>query len=294
MQQFSIKDLETFTGIKAHTIRIWEQRYNLLEPQRTSNNIRYYTVNDLKHLLNVGILIDNGFKISFIAEMSETEMTTIISKLNTEDTKEQHFLNLLKISMLNYDEALFCSVVDAYLADHTVDRIFERLFMPFMHQVGILWLTSVICPAQEHFISNLLRQKLFSWIDQSPIAVEDTKPLLVMFLPQGEIHEISLLLFHYMARQKGHRSIFLGQSVPFEDLLQISQKYPHAQFVSYSTTAPSAKNAQQYVDRIHREFSSSQVKFHLGGKMLQDVSIPTDSCVKIYASGGQLAETIFA
>lgn len=293
MQQFSIKDLESFTGIKAHTIRIWEQRYNLLEPQRTSTNIRYYTDNDLKHLLNVGVLIDNGYKISRIAEMSETEMTNIISKLNTEDTKEQHYLNLLKISMLNYDEALFCSVVDAYLADHSVERAFERLFMPFMHQVGILWLTSVICPAQEHFISNLLRQKLFTWIDQSPREVDETKPLLVMFLPQGEIHEISLLLFHYMAKQKGYRSIFLGQSVPFEDLLQIAHKFPQSQFVSYSTTAPSVKNAQQYIDRIHREFMNSDVKFHLGGKMLQEVSVPSDSCVTIYASGAHLADCLF-
>lgn len=292
MQQFSIKDLEVFTGIKAHTIRIWEQRYKLLEPQRTSTNIRYYTDNDLKHLLNVGILIDNGYKISRIAEMTDKERMAIIARLSTEDTKEQHYLNLLKISMLNYDEPLFNSVVSTYLEDHSIEKVFERLFLPFMHQVGVLWLTSVICPAQEHFISNLVRQKLFKWIDDIAIEVDDTKPILIMFLPQGEIHEISLLLFHYMARAKRYRSIFLGQSVPFEDLIQIAQKFPSAQFVSYSTTTPSNKNAQQYVDRIHREFVHSQTKFHLGGRMLQEVVLPADSCVTIYNSGGELAGSV--
>lgn len=292
IQEFSIKDLESFTGIKAHTIRVWEQRYGVLEPQRTSTNIRYYTGNDLKKLLMIGVLSDLGYKISRIAEMTDEEMQEIISEAQSQETREQHYLNMLKISMLNYDEELFYSVANSYTEENGIEATFIKLFIPFMTQVGILWLTSAICPAQEHFISNLIRQRLFALVDSLEGKAEDSEEPLVLYLPQGEIHDISLLLVHYMAKMRGKRSIFLGQSVPFEDLLQIVKKFPKVTFVSYSTTSPSTKNVQQYLDRIDREFRQYNCTFHIAGRILQDVESPNDEVIHIYNDGGSLIRSI--
>ncbi|MCH2199553.1 MAG: MerR family transcriptional regulator [Flavobacteriales bacterium] len=294
MQEFSIKDLESFTGIKAGTIRIWEQRYGILEPKRTSTNIRYYTDKDLKKLLNVSVLAELGYKISRIAGMPEQEMQKIIREANNVDTKEQHYLNMLKISMLNYDEELFYSVANSYIDENGVEATFVKLFMPFMTQVGILWLTSAICPAQEHFISNLIRQKIFSLIDGMEGRYDVADKLFVMYLPTGEIHDISLLLIHYMAKARGYRSIFLGQSVPFEDLLQVVKKYAGVTFVSYSTTSPSTKHVKQYLDRIVREFAQYDCTFHLAGRTLSEVEAESDRFIKVYKNGQELIRSIFA
>lgn len=293
MQEFSIKDLETFTGVKAHTIRMWEQRYGILEPQRTSTNIRYYTDDDLKRLLNISLLNALGYKISKIAEMTEEEILQVIREASENDSREQHYLNMLKISMLNYDEELFYSVTDSYIEESGVESTFVQLLIPFMAQVGILWLTSAICPAQEHFISNLIRQRLFSLVDDfKGKATRDEVPF-VMYLPQGEIHDISLLMIHYMAKVRGYRSIFLGQSVPFDDLIEIVKKYPKVTFVSYSTTTPSTKQAYQYLERIQREFQQYDCSFHLAGRILEGVESPQPEMIHVYKDGGSLVHSIF-
>ena len=294
MTEFSIKDLESFTGIKAHTIRMWEQRYGLLEPQRTATNIRYYTDNDLKKLLNVSLLNALGYKISRIAEMSDDEITAVIREASQNQSKEQHYLNMLKISMLNYDEELFYSITNSYIEEVGVERTFVQLIIPFMNQVGLLWLTSAICPAQEHFISNLIRQRLFSLIDTHHNEQVITETPFIMYLPQGEIHDISLLLIHYMAKARGFKSIFLGQSVPFDDLLEVAKKFPKARFVSYSTTTPSTKQAAQYLDRINREFQHGEAEFFLAGRVLEGVSSPNEKLIHVFNDGGGLVQALFA
>ena len=166
MQEFSIKDLEHFTGIKAHTIRAWEQRYSLLNPRRTSTNIRFYTSDDLKLLLNVSLLNQNGHKISHIASMEETEMRHALQDLDAVKNKEEHWLGMLKISMLNFDEQLFRSVSSTFEQQHGLSDLLLKLYLPFMGQIGMLWLTSAICPAHEHFVSNLIRQRLYRAVDE--------------------------------------------------------------------------------------------------------------------------------
>lgn len=293
MQEYSIKDLETFSGIKAHTIRVWEQRYGILEPKRTATNIRYYTDTDLKKLLNVGLLNELGYKISRIAEMEEEEILEIIREASAKETQEHHFLNMLKISMLNYDEELFYNITNGYIEEHGVEATFTGLFIPFLTQVGILWLTNTICPAQEHFISNLIRQKLFALTDEFQGNSTTSEVTHVMYLPQGEIHEISLLLVHYIARKNGFKSLFLGQSVPFEDLFEIGKRHPNVNFVSYSTTTPSTKHISQYLDRINREFQQYNCKFHIAGRMLNGVETPNPELIRVYSNGGDLVQGIF-
>lgn len=294
MQEFSIKDLETFTGIKAHTIRMWEQRYGILVPQRTSTNIRFYTDDDLKKLLNISLLNTLGYKISRIADMTDDEIQEVVKGASQHQSKEQHYLNMLKISMLNYDEELFYSITDNYIEEVGVEAMCVHLLIPFMTQVGLLWLTSAICPAQEHFVSNLIRQRLFSLIDTFKGHTERGEVPMVLYLPQGEIHDISLLMVHYMAKARGYKSIFLGQSVPFDDLLEVVKKFPRVRFVSYSTTTPSTKQAAQYLERINREFQHSKAEFFLAGRVLEGVDSPNPEIIHVFNDGGSLIRALFA
>lgn len=272
---------------------MWEQRYGILEPQRTSTNIRYYTDFDLKKLLNISLLNALGYRISKIAEMTDEEIQSVIKDASQNQSREQHYLNMLKISMLNYDEELFYSVTNSYIEETGVEEMFVRLILPFMNQVGLLWLTSAICPAQEHFISNLIRQRLFGFIDQLSGEEVTKDDLLVMYLPQGEIHDISLLTMHYMAKRRGYRSIFLGQSVPFDDLIEVAKKFSQLKFVSYSTTTPSTKQASQYLDRINREFQQYNCEFFLAGRVLEGVESPNEGMIHVFNDGGSLVHSLF-
>lgn len=290
-QQFSIKDLEHFTGVKAHTIRMWEQRYELLDPCRTSTNIRHYSGEDLKKLLNVRFLMDNGLKISKIANLTAKDLIRQVDELQVSQGIHASIFHSLKLSMIHYDEALYRSVVDAYTLEHGLDRAVLDVFLPFLSQIGVLWLTNAICPAQEHFISNLMRQSLHAGVQSLPMSMNEDAEVIVLYLPEREIHDISLLFLHYLCSMRGYRSVFLGASVPFEDLLNVAAQFPEARFVAYCTAHPSSLNAQDYVQKVDRQFSGSSNSFYLGGKMFE--GIESTSAVKLAVDGGSLVSLIF-
>lgn len=294
MQEFTIKELESFTGIKAHTIRIWEQRYGLLSPDRTESGIRKYTDRDLKFLLNVSLLSNLGFKISSIAQMSEDEIREAIQSHASRDQSEHHLLHILKISMLNYDEDLFNSVIEESIQKSGLERTFKEIVIPFMRQIGFLWQANVICPAQEHFISCLVRQKIFSRIDQLKVPTQPGSKPHVLFLPDLEIHEISLIMLHYILKLRGIRSIFLGQSVPFDDLKQVYQRLGPVNFVSIFTTNPSSVLIPDYFKKIIAYFGGSDCQFLLTGNNLQGIKTPDLELITIYKSSEELAQAIQA
>ena len=242
-QTYSISDLASFSGIKPHTIRVWEQRYELLSPIRTETNIRRYTDDDLKKLLNVAALNRLGYKISRIARMPDDEIRQLLNSKVTDPNPEQHVLNILKISMLNFDEELFISGVNSYLEQHSFEEVLSKVLSPFMVQIGVLWQTSAICPAHEHFISNLVRQLFSEKIANQNLANAKESTVFVMFLPQGELHELTLLLTHYFIRSQGYKSIYLGQSVPIEDLDQLVARFETCHFVTLSP----GESAKQYL-----------------------------------------------
>lgn len=278
MQEFSIKDLEHFTGIKAHTIRAWEQRYALLSPRRTSTNIRYYTSEDLKLLLNVSLLNQNGHKISRIAAMTDGEVREALRDLETTTDKEEHWLGMLKISMLNFDEQLFRSVSATFEGHAGLSGLFLRLYLPFMGQIGMLWLTSAICPAHEHFVSNLIRQRLFRAVDDlQPTDPSYSGAVFALFLPEREIHDISLLMVHYLLRNSGYKSLFLGQSVPLEDLTQLEAQFPGLKCVAYCTTYPAEQGVNDYLGRVLRESTGTTLEFHFAGRVFEGIDSPANS-----------------
>ena len=293
-QEFSIKDLENLTGVKAHTIRIWEQRYDLLHPERSATNIRTYSSEDLKRLLNVSLLIERGHKISKVASMSESQMVDVIQEGPSMNDSGDELVaqQRLKVSMMTYDEELFRSTMDECIERLGFESTVLRVCLPFLSEIGVLWLTNAICPANEHFMSNLLRQVLYAQIHQTQLPKsEESDEVLVLYLPEREIHDISLLFVHQLCRAHGRRSVFLGQSVPFDDLQSVAGQFEKVRFVTYCTTYPAESQAQEYVDRIVRTFGGTDVEFHLAGSVFKDAESAPG--VSIDVTGGGLVQRLF-
>ena len=245
---FQIKDLENLSGIKAHTIRIWEKRYELLAPQRSSTNIRTYSTEDLQKLLNIVLLTENGHKISKIATYSEEEINTHVHQFIEKKTVKNQILNTFKVAMLAFDEQLFFSTCKEVEEKNSFKNIITDLFFPFLHELGLLWQTNSINPAHEHFISNLIKQKIILHTEQVQLQqLYPKETVFVLFLPENEIHEIGLLYLNYEILRLGYRTIYLGQAVPLESLSAVPKEQDNICFVSYFTVAPQADKIEQYI-----------------------------------------------
>lgn len=221
MANYSIKDLENFTGIKAHTIRIWEKRYSVVEPKRTDTNIRYYDDEDLKKLLNVSILNRHGYKISNIVSLTDNSISEkILNLAQTHSDSESQIENLV-IAMIELDENKFDKIFNTSIINLGFEETILKLIYPFFEKIGILWQLGTINPAQEHFISNLIRQKLIVAIDGLVTSIDPKSKCFVLYLPEGEIHELGLIFYQYLIKKRNHKVIYLGQTVPVYALKEI-------------------------------------------------------------------------
>ena len=257
--RYSIKDLEQLTGIKAHTIRIWEKRYQLISPERTSTNIRYYTDNDLKKLLNVSILNRNGIKISNIVTMNNDEINDRIIDISESNYDSDNQIEQLIISMIDLDETRFDRVLSSSVIKLGFDDTVVKVLYPFFEKIGLLWQIGTVYPAQEHFVSNLVRQKLIIAIDgQSGSHKPDAKTFM-MFLPSNEWHELGLLFYSYLVKKSGFRVLYLGQSVPFEDLLEVKNKHQIDYLFTSITTPVTQKKYTEYVQQLSMAFTENTI-----------------------------------
>lgn len=237
MSSYSIKDLEQVTGIKAHTIRIWEQRYNFLQPSRTETNIRSYSSEELKTILNVSLLNKYGFKISHIDKMSAEQIEEKILSLNQIDAIRERVVNVLIKEMVSLNMHAFEKQLDIYIGQKGVDKTITEIVFPFLERVGILWMTNHINPAQEHLATNLLRQKIILGIERLPAVSEHNKNV-ILFMPEGEYHEIGLLFVYFLLKQEGIYVNYLGANVPMKDLVYLTAvKKPN--YVFCHLTSPS-------------------------------------------------------
>jgi DNA-binding transcriptional MerR regulator len=257
VSNYSIKDLEQLSGIKAHTLRIWEQRYNLLCPKRTDTNIRYYDDQDLKLILNVALLNDNGFKISKIASMEPSEMREEVMKLTERTLTHDDQIHALTISMIEMDEDRFDKILSTNILKLGFEQTMMNIIYPFMSKIGVLWQTGAINPAQEHFISNLVRQKLIVAID-SQVGKSGGKKFL-LYLPDGELHETSMLFASYLIKNQGHKVIYLGQSTPDDDLLAVYNLHQPEYLLTVITTVPSSDHVQAYLNLISNRFPKATI-----------------------------------
>ena len=271
---FSIKDLENLSGIKAHTIRIWEKRYNLFQPNRTDTNIRCYDIENLQKLLNVTFLYNNGYKISKISQLGEDKIPSVVRNLVSEQSDNGHVLNSFKMSMMNFDQALFFKTYNALLKEKSFREIFYEDFIPFLNEVGLLWQTDTIKPSHEHFICALIKQKILVNTEKLQFSTPtNNSKTFVLYLPDNEIHELGLMFINYEILSKGYQAIFLGQSIPIFSLKDLIRLYDNIVFVSYFTVQPDKENIMPYLKDFHDLLlKNTTSELWISGKMLQEIN----------------------
>ena len=249
MNAFTIKDLENLSGVKAHTIRIWEQRYAFLKPQRTNTNIRYYTNEELKKLLNIALLNKYGYKISHIDRMSGGEINEKILSLSQTEAQQERIVNDLLRNMVDLDIAAFEAILDDHINTKDIDKTILQVIFPFLEKIGMLWVTNNINPAQEHLVSNVIRQKIIIGIENTNSYLKVNKTAL-LFLPEGEHHEMGLLFAHYILKARGFNILYMGTDTPLGDVAFIvSRKKPDLVY-THLISLPANFNFDKFLSAI--------------------------------------------
>lgn len=273
MAKYSIKDLEHLSGIKAHTIRIWEQRYNCFCPDRTSTNIRYYSDEDLKYILNIAFLKDRGFKISNIIKLSKAEINKEVLSHSEVEMPQKEQIHALTLAMINMDERKFDKVLSNSLLILGLEKAMLHVIYPFLHRIGILWQSGSINPCHEHFISNLVRQKLIVAIDGID---QGEGPKVLMFLPEGELHELGLLFAAYIFKTRGFQLVYFGQTVPYDDIILANQTLKPDMVFTIVTSYPEQDSAKKYILDLGKLFQEKPV-FITGSLSKDDLSEKTSN-----------------
>jgi len=237
---FTIKELETLSGIKAHTIRIWEQRYNFIKPSRTATNIRTYSNEELKTILTVALLNKHGYKISRIDTMPPEQRSKEVLGLTAEEAQNEQQVNQLIGCMIDLDIRRFEMLLNECIQHIGIESTIKTIIFSFLEKIGILWQTGRINPAHEHIVSNIIRQKLVAAIEGLPFSQQE-QPLLLLLLPEDEHHELGLLFVYYLLKQKGLPIIYLGANVPLKDAQYVVRlKLPSYIYIHLSSTPPKA------------------------------------------------------
>jgi DNA-binding transcriptional MerR regulator len=258
MAQYSIKELEELSGIKAHTIRIWEKRYGIVAPQRTSTNIRLYSDEDLKKIIKVSLLNNHGVKISRIAELNPTELSDRVRKLSESQASPDLHIDRLVVAMVDLDEENFDAIVNELIHRFGFEKTILEIVYPFLEKIGVLWLTGHITPLQEHFITNLLRQKMLVAIDGLPHA-RKSAPRIILFLPDDELHELGLLFSYYLVKKVGFRAYYMGQRVPYNDVAWFCQNMKPVAMITMITTSPAPNFVEPYLHQLCSSNPGTQV-----------------------------------
>ena len=267
MSSYTIKDLEQISGIKAHTIRVWEQRYHFLQPQRTETNIRSYSADELKVILNVSLLNKYGYKISHIDKMNALEMEEKILGLNQLDAEKERVVNALIKEMVSLNMQAFERQLNNYIGEKGIEKTITDIIFSFLERVGILWVTNHINPAQEHLSSNLIRQKIILGIEKLPSLYQANKHI-VLFMPEGEYHEVGLLFVHFLLKQKGISVDYLGANVPIVDLKYLTEHKKVDYLYAHITAPIKGFKLGKFLHQLG--VVNTQIPIVLSGQMLQD------------------------
>lgn len=292
-EAFTIKDLENISGIKAHTIRIWEKRYNLLTPQRTDTNIRYYSSKSLQKILNVALLKKNNFKISKIAEMSDNAIIVSARELTFKGAVNDEAINSFKLAMFQFDKVLFNNTYNRLLQKRTFRAIFKEVFIPFLNHIGLLWQTDTLLPAHEHFVSNLITQKIQIHTGELEYSTVNSDVTYVLFLPENEIHELGLLYLNYELALRGNRTIYLGQSLPLDNLTYFLKNDTKMCFITSLTIRPYDDKIDEYFTQIESMLEGAPHSLiAVGRKVIELKDRKFSNNIKLYSSMIELLKMI--
>jgi len=251
--------MEVLSGVKAHTIRMWEQRFQMFEPRRTPGNIRYYNDSDLKKLLNLSFLTQQGYKVSILARMSEDELSRRVVDLSLTCTGDESRIQSLTMHMLQLNETGFTQLLSVFIRESGLERVMLDIVFPFFRAIGFMWQTGTITPAHEHFITHLIRQKLIVSIDQMDFVQRENAKRYLLFLPEGEFHELGLLFAHFVIRSRGHETIYLGANVPYGDLKTVYAIYKPQAIMCILTSAQADMTASEYLNQLQTDFPNAQI-----------------------------------
>ena len=291
---FSIKDLENLSGIKAHTIRIWEKRYVILEPMRTDTNIRSYDLPNLQKLLNVVLLNNYGYKISRISEFSTEKIALLVREIISEKNSKNHAINAFKMAMINFDQALFFNTYNNLLSEKSFREVFYEIVIPLMNEIGLLWQSGTISPAQEHFISFLIKQKLLINTEKVQI-LEPTRndKIFVLYLPENEIHELGLMYLNYEILLNGYKTIYLGESVPIDSLKEMKNYFDNIIYISYLTVQPTKDDLHNYISEVSDNIIDANSQIWFLGRMTEFIDTANlSSKISIFNSISDLVQEL--
>lgn len=270
MAVYSIKDIEKMSGIKAHTIRIWERRYGMVIPERTDTNIRYYSDEDLKELLNISILNKNGMKISNIAELDKDEIEKRVVSLLDSSQKFDHVIDAMLLSMLEIDELALGIAFNKAWKEYGFEKLIEDIIFPLLERIGLLWQASAITPAHERFFTNILRQHFIVAIEKEvPLKISSSNKI-IFFLPEGELHEFGLLFYSYIARVKGYEVVYLGASIPLQDLKEMQRVTQAKAFFSAHVTAIDKQELEGMFQYFREVFPN--LPFYITGLQVRELN----------------------
>ncbi len=270
MSNYSIKDLEKLTGVKAHTIRIWEKRYGIVNPGRSESNIRSYSNCDLKRLLNISILNKRGYKISLLAGLSVDELNERVMTLMVDNHVFENQIESLIMAMVDLNETRFEKTLSNAVIELGFEETLTKIVYPFFLKTGILWQTGAISPAQEHFVSNLVRQKIIGAIEHLESKYPPKAKLFILFLHKNEYHELGLLFYSYLIKKIGHRLIYLGQSTPTEDVIRAASIHDPDFLLTTFTSPITRGELQDYLKTLSEHFKSK--KIYVTGSQLDQCS----------------------
>ncbi len=289
MGKYSIKELEKLSGIKAHTIRIWEKRYQIVIPLRTNTNIRYYSDDDLKKIINISLLNNNGVKISKIADLTSAGLIKKVNELSETKNDADIHIDQLIVAMIDLEEENFEKILAGLILRYGFEKTITNIVYPFLEKIGLLWQTGNITPAQEHFISNLIRQKIIVAIDSLPLSSKaSTRALL--FLPEEELHELGLLFYYYVVKKAGFRTYYLGQMVPYKDLMSICQSHHPSILVTAITSSPAGQTVQGFLNKLCAEISDCTLL--ASGLILRKIALKIPPNMHIFSTIAELKDLL--
>ncbi len=256
---YSIRDLESLSGIKAHTIRIWEQRYGILKAQRTTTNIRFYSEEELKYLMSLALLNRHGYKISKLAGFSHAQVSKLVQDMIESPTEFDQQISGLTLATIEFNEEKFEKILATSFIQLGFEEAMKKVVFPFLEKVGMLWVSGSIIAAQEHFISQIIRQKIIVAIDGQVHTWQANAKKFILFLPNGEWHELSLLFLYYLLKSRAHRVIYLGSSVPLKDVIEVGKVVQPDFFYTIITAVPQGYSVKNYLNQLSEEFPSATI-----------------------------------
>lgn len=290
MAEYSIKDLERISGVKAHTIRIWEKRYGIVEPKRTDSNIRFYCDTDVKKLMNVSILLHHGYKISKLAILEPHELSKKVLEVSMISNGHNSQVENLVVAMIEMDESKFEKILNLTIIKEGFENTVYKVLHPFFERIGVLWQTGSINPAHEHFISNLVKQKIYVAIDSIAVPSGNDMKKFLLFLPEWELHDLGLLVYDYLIKSRGFKVIYLGQNVPEDDVYSVTESLHPDYFLIIFANAVDKDKLEAYILRIAARYPEK--KIFISGYQAATLSFELPSNIIVVNSALQFSRDI--